>query len=127
MNSDSLSKRQILRCPQCELIQFETATGICRRCHRLLDGPTADLRNQPLLPSDSCLTAEALAKRIGGEIRSLRKDRRLSQERIANKMAISRSAVSKLESGKSVPSLAKLHRVTSALGIDIAEVFLRIR
>ena len=104
-----------------------TATGFCRRCHRSLEKPYVDLPNPLTLPSGANLPAKLLAKRIGAAIRILRKERRFSQKRLANKIGISRPSITKLESGKSIPTLAKLQRVTAALGIDIAELFLRIR
>jgi transcriptional regulator with XRE-family HTH domain len=70
---------------------------------------------------------EALAKRIGAAIRSLRKERKLSQRRLAEAMGTARSYISKLERGLLVPSLQTLERATSALGIDIADLFLRLR
>jgi transcriptional regulator with XRE-family HTH domain len=42
-------------------------------------------------------------------------------------MGTGRSYISKLESGRVVPSLQTLQRATSALSIDLAELFLRVR
>jgi DNA-binding XRE family transcriptional regulator len=127
MKSDSASKN-VLRCAHCDLRQFAPASGFCRRCHRLLNWPRADSSGPSSLSNGACLSTEHLAQRIGAAIKILRKERRLSQERLASKIGgISRPSISKLESGKVVPSLRKLQRVTTALGIDIAELFLRIR
>jgi DNA-binding XRE family transcriptional regulator len=126
MKSDPASTK-VLRCAHCFLQQFVTATGFCRRCHRSLEKLYVDLPNPSPLSIIACLPAKLLAKRIGATIRILRKERRFSQKRLANKIGISRPSITKLESGKSIPTLAKLQRVTAALGIDIAELFLRIR
>lgn len=127
MKSDSAPKI-VLRCAHCDLRQFAPASGFCRRCHRLLDWQHADASDPSTLPNYACLSTEHLAQRIGATIKTMRKERRLSQERLASKIGgISRPSISKLESGKVVPSLRKLQRVTTALGIDIAELFLRIR
>jgi len=104
-----------------------TATGFCRRCRRSLGDSHIDSSNPAPLPTGDDLSAKFLARQIGATIRIMRKQRRLSQERLAGKIGISRPSITKLESGKAVPSLAKLQRVTVALGIDIAEVFQCIR
>jgi transcriptional regulator with XRE-family HTH domain len=72
-------------------------------------------------------STEALAQRVGVAIKSLRKERKFTQQRLAVLMGTCRSYISKLESGRVVPSLLTLERATSALGIDLAELFLRLR
>jgi DNA-binding XRE family transcriptional regulator len=126
MKSDSTSKK-VLRCPHCFLQQFMTAAGFCRRCRQSLGDLPIDSSNLAPLPTGDDLSAKFLARQIGATIRILRRQRRLSQERLAGKIGISRPSITKLESGKAVPSLAKLPRVAVALGIDIAEVFQLIR
>jgi transcriptional regulator with XRE-family HTH domain len=64
---------------------------------------------------------------VGTAVKSLRKERRFTQQRLAILMGTGRSYISKLESGGLVPSLQTLDRATSALGIDLAELFLRLR
>jgi DNA-binding XRE family transcriptional regulator len=118
---------KVLRCLHCGLIQFTTSTGHCRRCHQLLNNPSVFASNPTHVSDCVCLSTKHLAQRIGATIRTLRKEKRLSQERLASKIGISRPSITKLESGKVVPSLIKLQRVTTALGIDIAELFQRIR
>jgi DNA-binding XRE family transcriptional regulator len=120
-------QERVFRCTHCGLTQFTTSTGLCRRCHRLLDRQHVNASNPSPLLNGACLSKEQLAQQIGATIRILRKDKRLSQERLAGKIGISSPSITKLESGKVVPSLAKLQRVTTELGIDIAELFLRIR
>ena len=101
-----------------------TTTGFCRRCRRSPGDPHLYSPNPSPLPSGDCLSAKFLAKRIGATIRILRKQRRLSQQRLASKAGTSRPAITKLESGKSIPTLAKLQRVTAALGMELADLFL---
>jgi hypothetical protein len=78
-------------------------------------------------PSVTAPSTEPLAKRIGAATLVLRKERRLSQEQLAGIMSTARSYVSKLERGLLILSFPTLKRTTSALGIDIAERFLRLR
>ena len=72
-------------------------------------------------------SAELLALRVGIAVRSLRKERKFTQQRLAILMGTGRSYISKLESGRVVPSLQTLERARSAFGIDLAELFLRLR
>jgi transcriptional regulator with XRE-family HTH domain len=72
-------------------------------------------------------SAEVLARRVGTAVKCLRKERKFTQQRLAFLMGTGRSYISKLESGGIVPSLQTLERATSALGIDLAELFLRLR
>lgn len=78
----------------------------------------ADLPKQP---------TKALAQRVGVAVKTLRKERKFTQQRLAILMGTARSYISKLESGHVVPSLQTLERATSALSIDLAELFLRLR
>lgn len=126
MMSNSVSRR-VLRCIHCELCQYTTANGQCRRCHWPLGVPHLNLLNQSSSSSGAISPSNLLAKRIGATIRILRQESRLSQKAFACKAGVSRPVITKLENGRSIPTLAKLQRVTAALGIDIAEVFLRMR
>jgi transcriptional regulator with XRE-family HTH domain len=70
---------------------------------------------------------EALAQRVGVAVKTLRKERKFTQQRLAILMGTGRSYISKLESGHVVPSLQTLESATSVFGIDLAELFLRLR
>ena len=45
-------------------------------------------------------------KDIGGRIRAVRMERKISQERLAEKVDVGTSHISHIETGKSIPSLA---------------------
>jgi transcriptional regulator with XRE-family HTH domain len=80
----------------------------------------------PAPPLDTS-SAKALVARVGSILRSSRKERRLSQEQLARSMGVKRSYVSRIERGRSSPSLYSLLRAVSALGMDLAELFIRLR
>ena len=125
MQSKPLPNREVLRCPHCRLVQFRSTTGLCCRCHQPLEAQYAGLP-AGLSPSHgAALSTEPLSKRIGAAVRDLRKERRLSQRQLANAMGTVRSHISKIERGLVVPSFQTLERATSALGIDIADLFRR--
>lgn len=54
---------------------------------------------------------------LGERIAALRKDRGLSQEAFAEKVGVSRQAVSKWEAGASVPELDKLMQISELFGV----------
>ena len=50
----------------------------------------------------------------------IRKDKRLTQEQLAEKLGISQSAIAMWETGKAVPSTKNLLSISKALEIDIS-------
>jgi DNA-binding XRE family transcriptional regulator len=124
MTSNSLDSRQNVRCTNCLLVQFLTTDNLCRRCSRPLN--RLGISNISALPLDAS-SAKALTTRVGAILRSSRKERRLSQEQVARSMGVKRSYISRIERGRSSPSLYSLHRAASALGMDLAELFIRLR
>lgn len=125
MQSKPLPNREVLRCPHCRLVQFRSATDLCCRCRQPLEAQYAGLP-AGLSPSrGAALSTEPLAKRISTAVRDLRKERKLSQRQLANAMGTVRSHISKIERGLVVPSFQTLESATSALGIDIADLFRR--
>lgn len=118
---------EVPRCPHCGLIQFRRATPRCVRCKKPLDDFIAGTPLRLFVPNRTENSAEVLARRVGTAVRCLRKERKLTQQRLAILMGTGRSYISKLESGGVVPSLQTLERATLALGIDLADLFLRLR
>ena len=56
---------------------------------------------------------------LGERIREQRKSRRMSQEKVAELVGVSRQAVAKWESGQSVPTTENLLRLAEAFGITV--------
>ena len=59
---------------------------------------------------------------LGTRIRALRKERRLSQEALAQALEVSRQAVTKWEDGSSLPSTANLFALSGFFGVPLAEL-----
>lgn len=59
---------------------------------------------------------------LGARIRTLRKDRGLSQEALAQALEVSRQAVTKWEDGSSLPSTANLFALSGFFGVPLAEL-----
>lgn len=123
--------RETVRCAFCTLVQFRTHNNRCRRC----TAPLADIALEARL---SDLVAEhppvpgngrgAKSSRgnglpdIGSFIRAWRQAKRLTQTDIRNRAGISRSYLSRIESGRMIPSLATMEKLASALHLSMAEL-----
>lgn len=59
---------------------------------------------------------------LGARIRQLRTDRHLSQEAVAERLGVSRQAITKWESGASFPTTANLMALSEVFGISIMEL-----
>ena len=66
---------------------------------------------------------EDIYKIIGERIRTLRKVRKLSQERLAERAGIDRSHMGFIEQGRRQPTTATLYKLTRVLGISLEELF----
>ena len=59
---------------------------------------------------------------IGSKVRQYRDIKRLSQNELAFKAKVSQSTISSLESDKSIPNSAMLHRIAKELEVDINDL-----
>lgn len=57
-------------------------------------------------------------------IQELRKQRKLSQEELANHVGVTRQTITSLEVGKYTASLLLAHKIAKLFGMTIEEVFL---
>lgn len=62
-------------------------------------------------------------KLIGERIQEIRKNRKLSQEQVAERADISPNYLSRIECGKENPTLDMLIKLTRALGTEMWELF----
>lgn len=78
-----------------------------------------DSAEPPLKP---CFAEEGgLSRQVGQKIRELRRQQRLSQDRLGAKAGLKRSAISRLEEGKCGKiSLESLQRIARVLGCDVS-------
>lgn len=66
---------------------------------------------------------EKLIKKIGLHVRTLRNEKKLSQQELANLADIELSQVSRIELGKSDASISTLSAIAKALKIKLVELF----
>lgn len=112
-------QRKTVRCEHCSLVQFMTASELCRRCHKPL------VREEPepiaALPATPArVPFEVIDWRIGVTLTELRKVRNISQRQLAARMGCPRTYVSKIENGKATPTITSLARFAQALGVTIS-------
>ena len=60
---------------------------------------------------------------IGGKVKKYRELKGLSQSVLADKIEVSQSVISSLESDKSIPNAKMLFRIAKELDVDINELF----
>ena len=111
--------RNVLRCNHCQLVQFETSTGLCRRCHRR---PSASTQSPPFQNEQAPQYVShppTLQIALGMRLRLLRSANHLSQRDLGSRVGCPRTYVSKIERGRVLPSVRSLQRFADALHTTI--------
>lgn len=124
--------REVLRCAICGLVQYLTRSGNCRRCLRPLPPKVAPVIPPPPpqeLPGDDRQLFEHWPNRetvenIGQRIRQLRESRGMTQSQLQARSRVSRSYLSRIESGQMTPSLGTLEKIAEALGVGLNRFFI---
>ncbi len=124
--------REVVRCKVCGLVQYRTRTGNCRRCLRMLPPKVEFLIPPPPaqeLPGDDRQLFEKWPNRetvenIGQRIRQLRESRGMTQSQLQARSRVSRSYLSRIESGQMTPSLGTLEKISEALGVGLNRFFI---
>jgi transcriptional regulator with XRE-family HTH domain len=126
------SDRDVVRCVTCGMVQYRTRTGSCRRCLHLVT-PKVEflipLSDPQELPRDDRRLLEKVPnhktlENIGQRIRELRESRRITQGQLQARSHVSRSYLSRIESGKMTPSIGTLEKISEALGIGMNRYFI---
>ena len=129
---DTEMDREVVRCKVCGLVQYRTRTGNCRRCVRMLPPKVEFLIPPPAsqeLPGDDRQLFEKWPNRetvenIGQRIRQLRESRAMTQSQLQARSRVSRSYLSRIESGQMTPSLGTLEKISEALGVGLNRFFI---
>ena len=125
-------EREVIRCKSCGLVQYRTKVGNCRRCVRLLPPKVEFLIPPPApqdFPGDDRQLFEKWPNRetvenIGQRIRQLRESRGMTQSQLQARSQVSRSYLSRIESGQMTPSLGTLEKISEALGVGLNRFFI---
>jgi transcriptional regulator with XRE-family HTH domain len=132
----SSSERVTLRCDFCNLRQYQTATNLCRRCHKPL--PSADdlvcivlsaveaalAYKEPTVEKPTAMGVQRTTINLGGALREIRRMRHLSQRQLAAKMRVPRTYISKVENGKNIPKQKARERFAETLRVNPFDLFL---
>jgi transcriptional regulator with XRE-family HTH domain len=126
------TEREVIRCQACGLVQFRTKTGNCRRCLRPLPPPIEEMV-APVIPQDLPGDERQLfenwpnretVENIGVRIRQLREARGMTQSQLQARSGVSRSYLSRIESGQMTPSLGTLEKIAESLGVGLNRFFI---
>jgi len=108
---------EVIRCKTCGLVQYRTRTGNCRRCVRALPQRLEFLIPPPAPPEEAAaeptpekFVNQETVENIGQRIRQLRESRSMTQSQLQSRSKVSRSYLSRIESGQMTPSLARWRR-----------------
>ena len=123
--------REVIRCKVCGLVQYRTRTGNCRRCLRLMP-PKVEFMIPPPAPPEVEAEEQGTEKwpnretveNIGQRIRQLRESRAMTQSQLQARSRVSRSYLSRIESGQMTPSLGTLEKISEALGVGLNRFFI---
>src|SRR5882757_2058889 len=115
----SVEQREVLRCDKCSLVQFRTVSALCRRCKTSLDVEEPEPAPAPLALVPPQAEQEG-GIQVATAVRDLRHVRNLSQRQLAARMNVPRTYISKIETGKAMPTLSSLDRLAKALQVDIS-------
>lgn len=123
--------RPVIRCESCNLNQYETQNGKCRRCDKLLPVKIVTVP-QPIeinpryrkVPRPGNPSGDSV-RGLGARIYFLRWVRGWSSIILSDRMGphISRGNLSKIESSQRYPSLGWLEKVGDALGLPLSVFF----
>jgi len=134
MEKESLNSlemdREVIRCKTCGLVQYRTRTGNCRRCVRALPQrlefliPPAPAEEVQVETSSDKFANQKTVENIGQRIRQLRESRGMTQSQLQSKSKVSRSYLSRIESGQMTPSLGTLEKISEALNVGLNRFFI---
>jgi len=67
-------------------------------------------------------TAETINKAIGKRLRQVRRDQELTTQQLADRVGVTQSQISQIETGRSAASVVTLYNIAQALGSNLATV-----
>lgn len=126
--------RKSIRCPHCELNQYELANGKCRRCsQRLRPEPLVIVTELPILPPLAAVSVLPIPSQapplhhtllfwLPIVLLYLRLQSGMSQSQLAKRMHTNRIWVSKIECAGICPTLYSFERYAKGLGVTMEKV-----
>ena len=123
--------RETIRCGGCNLNQFVTLGGRCRRCHQPFTKaetiPPEPRRVEVYHPAPitfyRAYSRESTLRRLPDTFRLIRLTLGYSQKALAERAGWTRTYVSKLESGKCAPNMRTVMRFAALFGFSLGFLF----
>lgn len=132
-------ERPVVRCAACELVQFITKRGSCRRCFKPLPKPE-QLEPPAEIPVTRACTIVAAADTVrhepagsgsqldlvvtlGHRVRDLRTRLKITQEGVCRRSGVSRGYFSRIEAGQMTPTIGTIEKICGAFGISMRDFF----
>lgn len=116
-----VDSREVVRCDHCQLVQFRTTNGMCRRCKTSLDDEPEPIVATPVAQPQPTASQNNQVP-VAMAIRMLRTRAGLSQRQLALRMRVPRTYVSKIENEKACPTLSSLERLAQALHVRVQDL-----
>lgn len=116
-----VDSREVVRCDKCQMVQFRTTSGLCRRCRTSLDHEDPPVVEPAPTPQPVAI-ADTPAVQVASAIRVLRQRNGMSQRQLALRMRVPRTYVSKIENEKATPTLSSLERLAHALEVTVPDL-----
>lgn len=124
--------RDVIRCHACGLMQFITRTGDCRRCRRgLVPKMVPQAAMVAEVPASDDATESVgngtngiIVKNLGKRIRELRELHGFTRTQLRARTGVSRTYLSRVESGEMTPKLSTIEKLAEAFGIGMSHFFL---
>jgi transcriptional regulator with XRE-family HTH domain len=134
--TDPIPPREVVRCQQCQLIQFRTQSDLCRRCTKPLPSLLQFVEPDETESAPDCsgeadasgidLSLDRASRNrqvsIGGKMKAIREERILTQVEMSAVLGIPRSYLSRIENSRLLPGPLMVARFASSLGVGIADL-----
>lgn len=128
--------REVIRCGDCSLVQFRTASDKCRRCFKplpslkpLVEEPVAAADLTAVSPYEETEDGQPIARAernrrvgMGSRLRACRIKMGLTQIEMAEKLNIPRTYLSRIENDRLLPGPLMIAKFASDLGINVSDV-----
>ena len=134
--TEEIPPREVVRCQQCRLVQYRTATDHCRRCAKplpsLIPFGAKDTGNEAPestvecdggdgeLPTDRAGRNRRVS--IGAKMKELREERQFTQIEMSSLLGIPRSYLSRIENSRLLPGPMMVAKFATALEVEISEL-----
>jgi transcriptional regulator with XRE-family HTH domain len=69
---------------------------------------------------------EKFLDNLSGRIASLRKEKGMSQEKLAEEAGIDRVALANIETGRRRPTVITIYKISQALGVEVQAFFVKL-